>query len=411
MLKRISIAVALLAGVHSVGFDALAQENQQFVVRPKVYERLAKAQKAISERKYQQAHKELEIIQKRMRPNDHEKALTYQASGFAYAGQEKLKPAVAAMQSAWDLNALPAATQNSLLFTIGQVWMAQEQYKKAVVALDKWIAVTEAPTSDALYTVAAAKYQAKDMAGAAKFAERAVKSAKKVKDSWLQLLLSAYIDLKRWRPAIGVMQRLIERNPDKRSYWIQLTALYSEVNDSKRALAVMKLAYDAGVLEKREDYVQLAQRYQAEDIPLTAAEVLLDASSKKKVQQDAEVSKIIAESLFVARDDKRAAPALAKAARVAKNGEMYMRLAQLQIENEEWAKAVEASQKAISKGGLKSNGQAHLLIGIAESRRGRSAAAKQAFTKAAKSSDTKRSAEGWLKFLANQAAAAAAAAQ
>ncbi|MEL6187556.1 MAG: hypothetical protein AAFU79_23300, partial [Myxococcota bacterium] len=178
-----------------------------------------------------------------------------------------------------------------------------------------------------------------------------------------------------------------------------------------RALAVMKLAYDAGVLEKREDYVQLAQRYQAEDIPLTAAEVLLDASSKKKVQQDAEVSKIIAESLFVARDDKRAAPALAKAARVAKNGEMYMRLAQLQIENEEWAKAVEASQKAISKGGLKSNGQAHLLIGIAESRRGRSAAAKQAFTKAAKSSDTKRSAEGWLKFLANQAAAAAAAAQ
>lgn len=388
-----------------VGADALAQD-QQFVVRPKVYERLSKAQKALKNNKFENARRELGIITKRMKPNKHEKALTLQALGYTYAGEEKLKLAAETLLSAWELNSLPAATQNSLLFNTGQILLANKQYKKAVEVLDKWIAVTETPTADSLYTIAAAKYQAKDMNGAAKFADRAIKASRKPKDSWLQLLLSAYIELKRWRPAIGVMQKLVERHPDKRTYWLQLGALYGEVNDQKRALAVMKLAYDAGVLEKRDDYLQLAQRYQSEEVPLAAADVLTTALQKKKLKLDAEVAKVIAESLFVARDDKRAAPALNRAAGLAKDGELYVRLAQLELENERWVKAVEAGKKAVSKGGLKSPGKAHLLIGIAEARRGRTAAAKQAFAKASKSPNTARSAQGWLKYLSSVGAEA-----
>jgi tetratricopeptide (TPR) repeat protein len=129
---------------------------------------------------------------------------------------------------------------------------------------------------------------------------------------------------------------------------------------------------------------------------------MLEAALREgKLERDAKVAKTIGLAWFVAREHERAKEALSDAATLAEDGQLYVRLAQLNIERESWAEAAAAGRKALRKGGLDSPGKVHLLVGIAEARRGRKAAARKAFRAAAKSPKTRRSAEGWMKFLSS----------
>lgn len=375
-------------------------EGSDFTVSPKVFERLSKAQEALNNKEYAKALKELKVIERRMKPNDHESALVFQTRGYVFAGKENYKAAAKEMEKAWKKNALPEQTQVTLLYNIGQIQMAAEDYKGASATFDKWLKVAEKPSAQALYTVAASKYQTKDYRGAIKNCKAAIASSKKPKDSWYQLMLSSYFTLKQFRPAIGIQTILVERHPDKRTGWMQLVGLYSQVNDDKRSLAVLQLAYKMGVLKEKSDYVQLAQRFQAAEIPLEAAEVLEEAIGGKKLKIDAEVAKIVGNAYFAAREDAKAAPALKRAAGLAKDGELYLRLAQLQSENEKWEAAVNSARQALKKGGLKSPGRAHMLLGIAEARRGRNVEARKAFVQASRIPAVARTAKGWIDYIA-----------
>ena len=399
--KRLtSFMVAGLAALSSPS-ESRAEEPQ-YVVRPVVYERLTAAQNHLKKDRFGEAEKQIRIIQKRMKPNPHEQALALQVLGYVYAGADRTTLAVQTLEQSYELKALPASTQHTMLYTMGQLFLAEKKYRKSVEKFDLWLAQAAKPSPNALYTVAAAKYQAKDIRGSIALAARAVKASRNPKDSWLQLLLSGYIETKQYRPAIGVTKTLVERHPERKTGWLQLISLYSEVDDDRSALAVMHLANRAGVLDKREDLVQLAQRYQAQEIHYSAAKMLEESLRQKRLTMDAEVGKLVATSWFGARAHDKAAPALERAGRLSKDGELFFRLAQLEVERERWPAAISAGRKALEKGGLNNTGAVHLLIGIAEARRGRPGPAKAAFERAAKSPRSKRAALGWIKFLSSE---------
>lgn len=390
------------AAVFGLVVPSTATADGQATMRPKIYKRLAKAQEALEKSKYSDAKRELDIIRNNLKPNPYELALTLQALGFVYARQEKMGQAAATLEKALALNALPGPTQTNLLYNVGQIHMAAKQYKKAARSFDKWLKVAEKPAPSSFYTVAVAKYQAKELKGCIAAAEKAVAGRKGAKDSWLQLLRTAYIETKDFRSALRIHKQVVERYPEKRSNWIQLIVLYEQLKDERRALAALQLAHRAGVLEKRNDFVQLAQRLRSEDIPWAAAKVLEDAVKGGRIEMDKEIARVIALSLFAARDLDRAAPALARAGKLSNDGNLYMRLAQLEVERQRWDQAITAGKKALGKG-LKEPGQAHLLIGISETRQGRTDAARRAFLIAKKSPSSRRAAEGWLTFLQAEA--------
>ena len=58
--------------------------------------------------------------------------------------------------------------------------------------------------------------------------------------AWLQLALAVYLKSKRWTDAAGVLQTLIAQHP-RPPYWLQLSAVYGELEDYETALAVMAL--------------------------------------------------------------------------------------------------------------------------------------------------------------------------
>ena len=406
MYRQLLTLVVALIWTTSLHRDARADEKVSYIVRPVVYEALKKIEDARQAGKFNKAIKDANIVLKRLRPSDHERAKTLQVLAFTYAAQERMGLATKTLEDAYKLNALPPATQNNILYVLGQLLLGVKNYKGAVKYFDRWLAVIEAPAPSALYTVGATKYQAGDIEGAIALTSRAVKASKNPKEAWYRLLASSYITLKRYKPAIKVYAKLIEAQPKRRSDWIQLVALYSEVKDDKRALATLQLAKRMGVFERKDDYMQLAQRFQSQDLPLPAGRMLEGSVSKSKLKLDPEVAELIATSFYMARDRDKAVPALGRAAAIAENGELYLLLTQLELENENWPKAIDAGKKAVRKGGLRWPGNAHYFIGVAETRRGRNAAAIAAFEIASKTATPQyaKAAKGWIKHLSSVSA-------
>ena len=398
-----SIIVALL-GANPVLAQEEEEEKQSFTCRPEIYARLVKAQEALNKSEYKKAEDLAQRVGRRRRLNKHEQALVLQTQGYIYAGQERLKLAAKTLQECWDLKSLPKATQLGILYVIGQLHMANKEPKKAVKTFDQWLKDAKNPRPDALYTIAAANYQIKDYKAAIRHGERAVKAAKKPKDALLQLVLACHIELKNWKRSAQIISIMIARKPEKKNNWIQLAAIYSEMNDEKRALAVMELAFEAGVLEKSGEYVQVAQRLLSEDVPQEAGVLLEKHLKDGKIEMNASNAKLLATAWVQSRDADKAVPALGQAAKLADDGELYVRLAQVELERENWKEAVAASEKALKKG-VKSRGQVHLLVGIAEVRAGNDSKAIKAFERAKKDESTRRAAMGWIKFIAANAEA------
>jgi tetratricopeptide (TPR) repeat protein len=113
---------------------------------------------------------------------------------------------------------------------------------------------------------AMAHVQKGDKSSALARARQAVaKGGRDPKEPWLQLVASLLIEQKAYAEAVPVLQQLIERYP-KKNYWLRLSAVYSGMEQSDNALAVLELAYRQGLLTQRNELMTLAQVYlQRED--------------------------------------------------------------------------------------------------------------------------------------------------
>ena len=84
------------------------------------------------------------------------------------------------------------------------------------------------------------------------------------------------------------------------------------------------------------------------------------------------------------------------AAEVYDKGDLYVQLAQLYMDAEEWAKAVKALNSAIKKGNLSSPGITYLLLGMSKMSLRQYSGAITAFNKAATYKRTQNSAKKWI---------------
>ncbi|WP_248475776.1 tetratricopeptide repeat protein, partial [Vibrio alginolyticus] len=106
----------------------------------------------------------------------------------------------------------------------------------------------------------------------------------------LSIKLSAELELKKWKPAISTIKRLIVIEPERIEWWRQLVALYLRVDDNKRALDSLALAKLKGLQLSQDDLKLLAQLYAKRGIPERAALVMneledVNSNSKLKAQQ------------------------------------------------------------------------------------------------------------------------------
>lgn len=359
------------------------------------FKRLNAAHDAIAEQKYPEALAKLDELKSRPRLNDHEQALVWQSYGYIYGVQEKYQEAIEAFERCLAKDALPDAARLNVQFNVAQLYVVLERFPDAVRVFEQWIDETEDPSPNAHYVYALALYQSGDKQRALEQVQEAITKAKSPKESWLQIALAVHVENKQYAEALGIVETLAGLYP-KKHYWVQLSALYAQNEDYEKALAAMVLAYQQGMLTQERELTHLAQLYFFNKIPYQAALVLEDGMREGHVSETAETWRLLADAWVAARDRDKAERPLEQAAAHASDGQLYLRLAHVQIEHEEWAAARKSLKRALEKGQLSDPGNAQLLLGIASASDSHWEEARTAFEAAAAYEGTASAAKQWL---------------
>jgi tetratricopeptide (TPR) repeat protein len=357
------------------------------------FKRLQIAQDALAEGKMNEALAEMQGRLEKLSPN--EKAIMWQTYGYAYSQQERYAQAAEAFEKCIATEGLPEPAILNTRFNLAQLYLVQEKYKKAIEQFEIWFAAAENPSPDAHYMLAAAYTQAEMISKALPHAKNAVAKSPEPKESWLQLLLSLHFQLKQYRDATGVLRKLIDRFPRK-TYWMQLAAAYSELDDRKNALATMELAYEQDFLVAESEIMNLVQLYLFNLVPYEAAELLERELASGKVSSTSKNWELLANAWLHARERKKALQPLERAAELYDDGNLYARLGQVYVAEEDWANARRALAAALRKGKLRNTGNIHLMLGIANASDSRWEEARKAFVAAEKFEKSRKVAAEWI---------------
>ncbi len=330
--------------------------------------------------------------------NELERAKVYQMWGFVEYGEGNLPAAREAMENAIAQDALSHEEHAELRFQIAQLYLAEERWSDVVAELGRWFQMVESPNSTAYYLLAIAHYQDGNHDQALPNAVKAVEMAETPQESWLQLLLALRLIRKDYEQAAPILEQLVVHHP-KKLYWMQLSTVYGALGDYEEALIPLQLAYEQGFLTTSSEYNRLAQLLLYLDLPFRAALVMQDGFGRGVVDQDVKTYELLGNSWIAARHFEEASTPLAKAAELSDEGNLYVRLAQVMIQREKWGEATDALSKALAKGGLKSPGEAKLLMGIAHYSQEKPGEAQSWFARAQQHGDTRAEARNWLSYI------------
>jgi tetratricopeptide (TPR) repeat protein len=359
------------------------------------FEHLDKARKLLERQEYAEAIVVLNEMLGRRGLSDRERALMWQTYGYVYGSQQNYQRAADSFEKCLRAGGLGERAAANVTYNLAQLYVLLERYDQAIELLVKWLQTVEKPPPSAEYLIAVAYARDEQLDAAIPHAERAVAQSSAPQEAWLRLLFALYVEKKRPVDAIGALEELVRRYPRK-LYWKQLSGMHAELGDENRALAVLELAYLDGRLSEARDLLDLAGLYLRNDLPFKAALTVREGLNSGVIEPSTESWQLLADSLIRARERREALDPLRKAAELSANGELYVRVARLNVHEEEWDEAIKALQHAFEKGGLRDTGRAYLLLGIAHAHGRNWEEAEWAFGEARSSEDTKPAATQWM---------------
>lgn len=310
--------------------------------------------------------------------------------------QEKFDEARGHLQKAIDSGGLNQVEIDQARYQSAQLFMQEERWKEGAAALEEWFKTAANPNSAAYYLLAVAYYQQEDFAKALPPAKKAVELMDKPQESWLGMLSALHLQREEYREAVPVLQRLVETVPDKKTYWMQLSSVYGQMEDYSNALAIMQLAYEIGLVTEDAEVRRLADLLVFNDVPYRGAQVLEAAIEKKIVTLDDKLYEKLANCWIAAAEFDKSLPPLQRAAELSANGDLFIRLGEVQVQREDWPAAITAIQRGIDKGQIKDAANAQLLLGIAHYSQKDLAAARPFFERARQSAQHRQIAESYL---------------
>jgi hypothetical protein len=231
---------------------------------------------------------------------------------------------------------------------------------------------------DVYTTVAQGHYQKGNFAevvkSLSKVVDDQVKAGKTPKEQDLQLLQSASAKLGNKAAETDALEMLVVYYP-KKQYWNALlyTVRSNPALEPRQKLQVYRLMASTGTLERGQDYASFAEIATLVGLPAEAQKVF-DAGLKANAFADdtekARANRLMASVATKAASDKEGLPKLEADAKAAATGDLDVVVGMSYYSFDDAAKAVEALQRGVGKGGLKPElaVEGPLVLGIAQLR-------------------------------------------
>lgn len=401
ILGAASVAT-LSIGVSSVAVAQDKEKSQQKVSKAAA-KPLKAAQEAMQAKNYPEALIKLKEVEGLSGLTPYDQHLMNEMFGFVYVRTGNFPEAAKALEAGLSSGFLEAAEQPQRVKALAQVNYQIKNYDKAIEFGNRSIA--EGTADDDMYTLVGQAYYIKgDYKGALKFidsyVDSQVKAGKTPKEQPLQLIVSSCVKLDDADCTTRALERMVEYYP-KPEYWQNL--LYSMfqaqgTGADKGLLNVYRLASEVDVLKRPEDYTEMAQLSIEQGSPGEAVRVLEKGLSKGVFteQRDKERNQRLLESAKKqAATDQASLAKIEKDTAAAKTGDKDVSLGLAYLSYEQYPKAVEALNRGLTKGGVRNEPEARLLLGIAQLKAGNKDEAAKTFQQVKGNATLERLANLW----------------
>lgn len=372
--------------------------EQKKTVSPGLFKKLQKADKLVSAKDYAGALKVAEAGLQAAN-SDYEKATFLRSLASINSLRGHYEHAAHLLAECIALNALNTEQQQQALYDLGQLYMATEQYSQAVTVLEPWLQTHNNVKADTYVLLAHAHTQLKHYRKALPYITQAIGMKKKPPESWYQLNLALYYEIKDYQSAATILKKLIRLQPQHKPYWNQLVSVYQQLDNFNKATSVKHLAYTQGLLHNESELLDLVNLFLYVDMPYQGAMLLDSEIQKQRVKSSPKNLTLLADAWTQAREYEQAIKTLKQASKISDDGMLYQRLGHVFVEQERWHEAVDALTKAVQKGKIKQTGNTYLLLGISYFELDKKEYSKRAFSKALNYSTSKKSATQWLEYI------------
>ena len=367
------------------------------------WNRLNAIHEDVDAERFNRAHGELRHMLDRAGSDRYLQAVLNQALGQVEWARAHYDSALGYIESAVELDALPDQAHFALMLQLAQLYYMQGRLDDALQRLDLWFCAVsgEQVTAAAHVLKAYIHLQQGHFPSALAAIDSAIAMDGSPQESWYQVKLAAHYELEQYPQAARTLEQLIERWPDNRLYWVQLSQVHYRLGHDERALSVLALAYRRGLLDQQADLTFLSGLYRQSGIPFKAAEVLEQGIRDGIVAPEERHWALVAEAWYAAKELERSLAAYTEVGKVAADGLIDLRRGYILVDLERWPAALEALDRAFEKGGLDDRqlGEAHLLRGLARFKLGDFDGAGSDWGRAGRYERSSEAAAQWIDYL------------
>jgi hypothetical protein len=400
-----ALALATQHDAHAWGKKKPEPEKEQAAAQhplsPDVAKALRAAQEALQKEDWNSAYTHVQEAQAVATKTPFDEFQIAELLGYTELKREHFAEASAAFEQSIASGLLPPADATGRLKLVAQLAMQSKDYPKAVQFASKAIASTTTPDPEMQALLGQAQYLAGDYKAAGETMAAAVAAArqagKPVNETWLQVQLSAYVQLKDEPGVLRSLQEVAIAFPKTKYLQDLFNEWRRQHGDDRSMLNLHRLMLQQGLLTDAEDYLTLAQLAVSAGMPGEAVRVLEQAKTNKafaeqlntpRARRQLETAKIAAAA------DRKSMQTLERASGE-RSGEDDVQLGLALVSFGEYAKGAEALQRGLAKGNIKRADQAQILLGQALVNLNRPTDAKAAFDSVDASSQLRPLAQLW----------------
>ncbi|UZE96231.1 tetratricopeptide repeat protein [Alkalimarinus alittae] len=313
-----------------------------------------------------------------------------------YVNQKDYAKAIAFYNTALEAEGLSSVANQELLKELAGVYVLEEQYEQAVATF-KQLQTLEL---DSQLLLAQSYFGLQDYLSTVETLDKIPPTETDLSEQQLNQMLALYYKAGSYPQSEKVLQRLIYLHPQTIKYWRQLTSILLAQNKHKPALDQLALARQKKLPFESQDILLLADLYVANQAAEKGARTLEQAIAQGEIEDNEQHRKRIFEYWLQAREKEKAADSLKQSIHLIHDTDLFIRLAQLQMEQSQW-KDMNRTMLAACRNVLadKYVSQANLLLGVSQLKLGDKTTARRSFINATLLGGKGEKARQWLEFM------------
>ena len=380
--------------------------NSDDVLNETVYWELTRVDSKIEEKKFDEAEDILRYwYKKNWRSRSYNKAVIARTYGFFLFQRERFDEAIEKLQVSYDEKALPIVEATSLVQALAQLYSTQGNIQGAKELLLKFIEDANrqpkpVPGMHNIYALTALIYATEQNYDLAyDYINLAISLSSSFREDWYQLKFAIEYNKEDFISAELSAKELLLNRPEKKRYYVQLSAIYNILEKYDLSLATMEVSYMKGLFDKPEEFTTLASFYLYKKNPAMSAKVLENAISEDQILFDTKNAKLLSDSWLFAKERIKSLDVIEESLSLNPNEEKLVnQYVNIAFSAFEWKEVINGIRKA-EKIGIENDGKHDLMIGIAFFETKDLKNAENSFIKASNSKKYSDQGKAWLEYL------------